>query len=230
MKLGSVGIASLLSFVACVDGAHAENTAALSPSSAHGATRSPAFMRIYGNAQPPYGFVRFCEGLPDECASASASNDARYDATPERLSELDQVNREVNTAIEPATDLEIYGVNELWTLPTKKGDCEDFALLKRHNLIARGWPVSALLVTVVRDEKNEGHAILTARTTQGDFVLDNKTDEVKLWTQTPYHFVMRQSYINPRVWVSLDPTDATTPAAIAGVQANPEPIEKDGNE
>lgn len=221
MKLGSVGLAGLLSFVACVEGAQAQGT-----SSSAVATRSPAFMRIYGNAQPPYGFVRFCEGQPDDCASGTA-NDTRYDATPERLSELDEINRDVNSRIEPATDNEIYGVNELWTLPTKKGDCEDFALLKRRELMTHGWPASALLLTVVRDEKNEGHAILTARTTQGDFVLDNKTDDVKLWNQTPYHYVMRQSYINPRVWVSLDPSDATTPAAIAGVQANPEPIEKD---
>jgi predicted transglutaminase-like cysteine proteinase len=115
--------------------------------------------------------------------------------------------------------LEVYGVAEYWTLPTTRGDCEDYQLLKRHRLIERGWPSSSLLMTVVRDEKNEGHAVLTARTTQGDFVLDNKVDVVRLWNQTPYHFVMRQSYLNPKVWVSLDPNDATTPAAIAGVQS-----------
>ena len=130
----------------------------------------------------------------------------RFQATPERLSELDEVNRAVNHEIEPATDAEIYGVNELWTMPTSRGDCEDFALLKRQRLMARGWPANALLMTVVRDEKNEGHAILTARTSQGDFVLDNKIEAVRLWNQTPYHFVMRQSYIDPKVWVSLDAT------------------------
>ncbi|MFN0218164.1 MAG: transglutaminase-like cysteine peptidase [Hyphomicrobium sp.] len=177
-------------------------------------------MRIYGNAQPPYGFVRFCEVNPKECGGELAS-DARYSATPERLSDLDEVNRSVNRAIEPATDIEIFGVNEFWTLPKSRGDCEDFALLKRQRLMKLGWPSSALLITVVRDEKNEGHAVLTARTTQGDFILDNKVESVKLWNQTPYHYVMRQSYIDPKVWVSLDPTDSATPAAIAGVQANP---------
>lgn len=220
MKFCRVGVVSLLSFVSVAGQASAQGAAGVQPS-----TRSPAFMRIYGNAQPPYGFVRFCDGHPDECASVS-SNDARYQATPERLSELDEINRAVNKLIEPATDSEIYGVNELWTLPSQKGDCEDFALLKRRLLMERGWPASSLLMTVVRDEKNEGHAILTARTTQGDFVLDNKNEEVRLWNQTPYHYVMRQSYINPRVWVSLDPSDAATPSAIAGVQANPEPAEK----
>lgn len=181
---------------------------------------SPQFMRVYATAQPPYGFVRFCETNSPECVPTTLS-DSRFSATPERLIELDTVNRQINQDIQPATDLEIFGVNELWTLPSKRGDCEDFALLKRKRLIELGWPSSGLLLTVVRDEKNEGHAVLTARTTQGDFILDNKVESVKLWNQTPYHYVMRQSYIDPRVWVSLDPTDSATPAALAGVQSNP---------
>ena len=38
----------------------------------------------------------------------------------------------------------------------------------------RGWPESKLLITVVRDENNEGHAVLTVRTDEGDFILDNR--------------------------------------------------------
>ncbi|MGL4396737.1 MAG: transglutaminase-like cysteine peptidase [Hyphomicrobium sp.] len=224
MKYGCVSVLSLLGLVAGVGHAAAQSTSAPSPSSKYAyngpATRAPVYMRIFGNAQPPYGFVRFCEGNPEDCG-ATGTDDSRFGATPERLSELDEVNRAINAAIEPATDIEIYGVNELWTVPSLKGDCEDFALLKRRTLMSRGWPASALLLTVVRDEKNEGHAVLTARTTQGDFILDNKTEQVRLWNQTPYHFVMRQSYINPKVWVSLDPNDVATPAALAGVQSAP---------
>lgn len=175
------------------------------------------FMRIFGLSQAPYGFVRFCEANAKECAQ-DGREEARLDATPERLSELDAINRSVNQAIKPFTDLEIYGVTEYWTLPTTAGDCEDYALLKRKMLIARGWPTSSLLMTVVRDERGEGHAVLTARTAQGDFVLDNKTDAVKIWNKTPYQFVMRQSYLNPRVWVALEPGEASRPAALAGVR------------
>ena len=50
--------------------------------------------------------------------------------------------------------------------------------MKRKRLMARGWPTSSLLITVVRDEMGEGHAVLTVRTMQGDFILDNKVDEV----------------------------------------------------
>jgi predicted transglutaminase-like cysteine proteinase len=224
MMYGSVAIGVALSLIAVTMPAAAQQVAIVSP-----ATRAPAFMRIYGGAQPPYGFVSFCERMPAECVMTS-TNDARFEATPERLSELDSVNRQVNHEIEPATDMEVYGVAEYWTLPKTRGDCEDYALLKRHRLIARGWPSGILLMTVVRDEKNEGHAVLTIRTTQGDYILDNKIDIVRLWNQTPYHYVMRQSYLNPKVWVSLDPSDAATPAAIAGVQSAPDSNGFDGLE
>jgi predicted transglutaminase-like cysteine proteinase len=184
-------------------------------------TAGPIFMRIFGPAQPPHGFVRFCEAMPSECAS-DHGQEARFDAAPARLKELDDVNRAVNKAIAPATDLEIYGVNEHWTLPRTRGDCEDYALLKRHNLLRRGWPVSALLLTVVRDEKGEGHAVLTARTLQGDFVLDNKTDEIRPWSKTPYEYVMRQSYLNPRVWVALDTRPTPVATALSGLELDQE--------
>lgn len=175
------------------------------------------YMRVHGETPPPFGFVQFCEGFPAECHTTDA-DDQRFAATPAHLSELDEVNRLVNRNIQPATDAELYGVTELWTLPRDKGDCEDYALLKRHILIARGWPASALLVTVVRDEKREGHAILTARTLLGDFVLDNKLADVRIWHKTPYEFVMRQSYLNPKVWMSLDLGHPNTPMPIAGAR------------
>ncbi len=213
MKYGSVAATVAVWLCGVAFPVAAQQVAVISP-----ATRAPEFMRVYGSSQPPYGFVAFCERMPQECV-VSSSDDSRYQATPQVLSELDEVNRTVNHAIEPATDMEVYGVAEYWTIPKTRGDCEDYALLKRHRLIARGWPSGVLLMTVVRDEKNEGHAVLTARTTQGDFILDNKIDVVRLWNQTPYHYVMRQSYMDPRVWVSLDPNDASTPSALSGVQS-----------
>ncbi len=163
-------------------------------------------MRIFGPAQPPYGFVNFCERTPRECQQ-DLLEEQRFDLTPGRRIELDAVNLAVNHEIRPVTDIELYGVADYWTVPARQGDCEDYVLLKRMRLRALGWPASALLITVVRDEKGEGHAVLTARTQQGDYILDNKTDEIRLWHQTPYRYVMRQSYLNPRVWLSLDPKE-----------------------
>lgn len=180
-------------------------------------TFASSFMRVYGPAQPPYGFVRFCETNSSSCAPEQLI-DVRFQPTPERLSELDEINRNINRAIAPATDLEIYGVSEYWTMPVDRGDCEDYALLKQKVLIERGWPRSALLLTVVRDEKGEGHAVLTVRTSQGDFILDNKVDDVRIWHKSGYQLVMRQSYLDPRVWVSLDQSDRVAPGALAGVR------------
>jgi predicted transglutaminase-like cysteine proteinase len=186
------------------------------PAKADGTTsRGSTFMRIFGPAQPPHGFVRFCEATPAECTS-DHGQESRFDASAERLKELDEINRSVNKVIAPATDLEVYGVNEYWTLPRTRGDCEDYALQKRHNLMAKGWPVSSLLMTVVRDEKGEGHAVLTARTVQGDYILDNKIEDVRMWNRTPYQFVMRQSYLNPKVWVALDSRQGPL-AALSGL-------------
>lgn len=175
------------------------------------------FMRVFGLTQPPYGFVSFCERVPRECAQGQ-QEDQRFFASPARLAELDAINRTVNHEIEPVTDMELYGVTDYWTIPTTKGDCEDYVLLKRKLLMELGWPASALLITVVRDERGEGHAILTARTAQGDFILDNKTDEIKVWHRTRYDFVMRQSYLNPRVWMSLDPREMDASLPSAGVR------------
>ena len=192
----------------------------LLPAASEASPRQPvksAFMRVFGPVQAPYGYIRFCEANPGEC-SARGGEARRFRPSPARLSELDEVNRMVNAAIEPATDEDVYGTSELWTLPGRRGDCEDYALLKRKILMQRGWPASALLLTVVRDEKGEGHAVLTARTAHGDFLLDNKIDDVRLWHESGYSLVMRQSYLNPRVWVSLDLSE-TTPGSLAGVEA-----------
>src|SRR5262245_47554169 len=174
-------------------------------------------MRIFGPAQPPYGFVEFCERTPRECQQGP-QEEQRLELTAERRAELEAVNLSVNHEIKPVTDIDLYGVADYWTIPVRQGDCEDYVLLKRKRLMALGWPASALLITVVRDERGEGHAVLTARTHQGDFILDNKTDEIRLWHRTPYQFVMRQSYLNPRVWLSLDRKERNQAMPLAGVK------------
>jgi predicted transglutaminase-like cysteine proteinase len=57
--------------------------------------------------------------------------------------------------------------------------------------------------------------VLTARTAQGDYILDNKVPDIRIWHRTSYRFVMRQSYVDPRVWVSLTPDAPERGGAIA---------------
>ena len=186
---------------------------------AQSSTEHAQYMRVHGRALPPFGFVQFCRRHSEECAPAERTSLVRFDATPAHLSELDRVNRAINASVSPVTDRELYGREEFWTFPAGQGDCEDYVVLKRRILMNLGWPAGALLITVVRDEAGDGHAVLTARTRQGDFVLDNKVDDVRLWSQTPYRYLMRQSYLNPQLWMALDPRASQSASTVAGVNA-----------
>ena len=114
------------------------------------------------------------------------------------------------------TDMEHWGVVERWNYPDDGyGDCEDYVLLKRKMLMQAGWPREALLVTVVRDKNGDGHAVLTVKTDKGEYVLDNQIDEIRLWSDTGYRFVKRQSQADPNVWVSLGDTRPAVSTASA---------------
>jgi predicted transglutaminase-like cysteine proteinase len=156
---------------------------------------------------PPIGWVQFCGDEPKECnVPALGARAATLD--DKRWKQLVRVNREVNDAIDPISDLEHWGTLEKWSFPTDgKGDCEDYVLEKRKRLVDAGWPRQSLLVTVVRDKKGDGHAVLTVKTDRGDFILDNQEAKVKAWTDTGYKFVKRQSEQHPNKWVSLGGVD-----------------------
>jgi predicted transglutaminase-like cysteine proteinase len=160
-------------------------------------------------ARPPIGWVEFCNENPSDCPSQTT--EARdVVLTAKVWKDLVRINKWVNEAVAPVTDQDHWGVVERWSYPDDgRGDCEDYVLLKRRMLMQAGWPREALLVTVVRDKKGDGHAVLTVKTDKGDFVLDNQAEEVLLWSDTGYRFVKRQSQSNPNNWVALgDPRPA----------------------
>ena len=151
-------------------------------------------------------YVEFCNEMPKECI-ASASEPRDVVLTAKAWKDLVRVNKWVNDSITPVTDMDHWGVVEKWSYPDDgKGDCEDYVLLKRRMLMQAGWPREALLITVVRDKKGDGHAVLTVKTDKGDFILDNQEEQVLLWSDTGYRFVKRQSQSNPNNWVSLGDT------------------------
>ena len=119
----------------------------------------------------------------------------------------------MNTEIVPITDEDLYKVGEFWTYPDGYGDCEDIALAKRRELIANGWDASSLLMAVVREPNGNGHAVLMVRTDRGDLVLDNQDGLVRLWNETPYQFLKRQSQANAGEWEQIE--DSRTVLAVA---------------
>lgn len=174
------------------------------------------FMQVYGRSLPPIGHVEFCKRNPGDCAQARRG--AVVTLTAERKADLRTVNDVVNQMVLPVTDLELYGRVEHWTYPSGKGDCEDYVLLKRRLLMERGWPAGALLITVVRDQDDEGHAVLTVQTSAGDFILDNKRPEIVTWNRAPYTFVKRQSDRDPGVWMSLAKPGQSATRETAGTE------------
>jgi predicted transglutaminase-like cysteine proteinase len=183
---------------------------AVSPAAA--VTIEQAFIAERGLSSVPLGHAQFCTERPQECA-ANAVVVAAEPLTSDRWNELVRINAGINAAVVPATDEALYQIEEYWTYPHGYGDCEDYALAKRRELIDIGWPASTLLMTVVREPNGDGHAVLTARTDRGDFILDNQEPLINLWSDTPYRFVKRQSQANAGQWVDLD--DARTVSVAA---------------
>jgi predicted transglutaminase-like cysteine proteinase len=171
------------------------------------------FQPMFGAALPPVGYVDFCRRFPAECQKTGRDTE-RVAMNAERWKILRQVNTHVNEKIAPVSDQDLYGQAEYWAYPTDAGDCEDFLLLKKRYLEGLGFPSSALLITVVLDEKGEGHAVLTVATDGGDYVLDNRRDAILRWSDTRYRFLKRQSWENPTRWVALAKTTPTTTGAV----------------
>jgi predicted transglutaminase-like cysteine proteinase len=187
-------------------GAAAERVVS-TPSIPHG---GHAYAVIVGITNPLIGWVNFCIRYKPEC-DTTPLKPRDVVLTPSAWSEMVKVNNLVNNNIKPMPDLKHWGVADSWDYPDDDyGDCEDYVLLKRRLLMRAGWPRQALLITVVRDGKGEGHAVLTVKTDKGEFVLDNQEPQVLLWDKTGYQFEIRQSQSDPNVWVGLSaPHDAS---------------------
>ncbi len=174
--------------------------------------------QVHGYTNAPIGHVKFCNHFPRDCIRLDRGN-LRVRLTSAAQRQLNVINESVNREIKPVSDQEQYGVVERWTYPEHgKGDCEDYVLVKRKRLVESGWPASALLITVVRDEFGEGHAVLTVRTDRGDFILDNKRSEILPWNKTDYFFIKRQSAEDPSKWVSLIPLHSMPTVSASGTQ------------
>jgi predicted transglutaminase-like cysteine proteinase len=163
-----------------------------------------SYAAVGGETSIPYGWVDFCGRRPEECVLGKLSPvDVRLTAKTWAI--LNRVNKFANEAIEPITNLDHWGtVLDHWDYPIDgKGDCKVYALFKRKELIDQGFPRQALLMTIVRDQNGEGHAILTVKTDRGEFVLDNLTDQIIPWDATGYRFIKRQAQDDPNVWLNL---------------------------
>ena len=166
-------------------------------------TSGLAAMRDGAATLPPQGWVEFCRrnGTDPSCQSV------QLDAA--RLRQLQQVQASLR-AIPRVSDSRTAGQAELWRVADRRGgDCEDIALAARQQLLAAGWPVTALRLATAWTEQREFHVVLTVDAVQGNrpatLVLDSRFAVVMSWQkleQLGYRFATRQAQ-HGSAWVTV---------------------------
>jgi len=157
-----------------------------------------------GPTLAPFQHIRFCLQYPDDCRSNSAENE-RIDLTSGNLELLKRINHRVNVSIVSKSKSKAYGssLEDTWTIAPDRGDCNDYAVTKRHELLRRGFPSSALRLSVTKTAAGIGHLVLVVVTTKGDLVMDSLADAIQPWQTTNYQWLKIQSARNPHYWVEI---------------------------
>ena len=122
------------------------------------------------------------------------------DMTPANSTLLDKVNRTVNAEIAPQED---PARADDWEISPPAGDCNDYAVTKQQELISNGLPTSAVRLAVAKVPDGEGHLVVVVKTSEGDEVLDNRTDDINRWDQTDLTWLKIESSSNPPLWRRL---------------------------
>lgn len=162
--------------------------------------REGSFLKIVAASPPPSGARQLCRQYNWACSGKAAASMS----SQQEMQIIRRVNRQVNATTRTVTDQSQYRTAERWALPTSRGgDCEDFALLKKRDLIRAGVDPSKLLIATVLDKQRNAHAVLVYRSAGGDLILDNLTDQIKPWSATRYLFLRMQNPQKPSGWVGV---------------------------
>jgi predicted transglutaminase-like cysteine proteinase len=116
---------------------------------------------------------------------------------------LKRVNHSVNMSIIPTHKSYGRNLEDGWTIAPERGDCNDYAVTKRHELIENGLSSRALRLSVVRTASGIGHLVLVVVTTKGDIVMDDLTEGIRSWQSTHYHWLKIQSATDSKFWYEI---------------------------
>jgi len=196
-RVTRVLIASVAMLGACAASAHAAFFSLPRMLKAHAE-------RVAYNAPtlPPMAHTRFCLQYPADCEIRRTFRYPNISLTQARWNDLVEVNRDVNRSIVPQRNL--GGVmTEEWLVSPRAGDCNDYAVTKRHQLLARGWPSRVLILSEVVTTWGEHHLVLVVRVTDGDLVLDSLAQDIRPVALARYRWVRAQSPENPKFWSTV---------------------------
>jgi predicted transglutaminase-like cysteine proteinase len=152
-----------------------------------------------GFALAPFAHTVFCLKYPGDCRARPLFRGGPAVLTSGKMRQLAAVNARVNRAIRPEPNT--HGLSaEKWLIAPPSGECHDYAVTKRHDLLAAGWPQRDLLLAEVLTPTNEHHLVLIVRTDKGNLVADNLNPAIRTFEETPYWLVRVQSPANPEFW------------------------------
>jgi predicted transglutaminase-like cysteine proteinase len=151
----------------------------------------------------PFQHVRFCLRYPADCKS-DPTETTTVELTAETLETIHRVNRDVNASIIPVARSNAIADGG-WTISPASGDCNDYAVSKRHELVQSGFPAKAVRLAVVKTPSGIGHLVLVVSTNKGNLVLDNLSETILPWQLTKYHWVKIQSTSDARYWFEIKP-------------------------
>jgi predicted transglutaminase-like cysteine proteinase len=126
--------------------------------------------------------LALCDGDRERCVSPAALQLlAIVDSGRARQgrARLGEINRAINLAIRPMSDLAQYGQIDVWSSPLvtfahAAGDCEDYAIAKYVALRLAGVAADDLRLVVMHDTvRGEDHAVAAARLDGHWLMLDN---------------------------------------------------------
>lgn len=149
---------------------------------------------------PPFGHTVFCIKYPSDCEQSGSS--LPVSDTPAHHAELDFVNRSVNASIAPVKGEAAF--DDKWLVAPLRGNCNDYAVTKRHDLLRKGWPSSSLRLAEVTLNTGTHHMILVADIDGVLFILDNLDPEVLslALTKSGYYWNRIESTDDPKFWSS----------------------------
>lgn len=174
---------------------------------------APMMMDIGGPAPQMEGQERFCHDFGDDrywavlCDQHYLGALDPFDAAPDNLDRVQDINLRINRAILPYEDSDTYHREDEWIPASLFGDCEDIVMAKKlalHNEL--NIPMHQLSMAVVLTEDNVGHAVLLLHSNQGTFVLDNLSQQLTRWENTSHRFIQREHRRYGQQWVRINDT------------------------
>jgi predicted transglutaminase-like cysteine proteinase len=158
-------------------------------------------------ALAPMAHMWFCVQFHEECEVHGIDFRRRNIAlTRKRWNELDTVNREVNRDIFPQPSKGGLPTEE-WLVSPPTGNCNAYAVTKRHKLLVLGWPSRALLLAEVLTRSGQQHLVLVVRMKDINFVLDNLNESIWPIESAGYRWERIESPQNPKFWLMASEAD-----------------------